>query len=389
MPRKHRTHGRSHWGSNDPAGRGKRRLRYWADLHDGRGYMRHSMTIRGTAGDGWLILDRLHLEHSRDTVVPTVGQAYEMWWLPDAEERIGSGELARSTFRGYESRWRTHVESRWGSVPVSDVKVLDIQEWLKSLTTSIAELSLILLRQILEFCVMYELIPRNPASGRFRMPKKVEMAHSKDVYTLSETIAAIDAVRGTVAYIPAILCGLGSCRVGESLGARVDLGEVRRVEVRGMTVAVIDLVRQVDVSGHPMDALKTKGSERPIVIPEPWSLDVLSEPGPWLCDKGFGEPLSQITVRRWWKSSLEAAGIKPIPFRNLRNSWRTYMRWELGVDEDLLEAMMGHAGRNVGEIHYDRPRWEVFAAVVADAWARYRSSVQNESCAVGTNWDKN
>lgn len=52
--------------------------------------------------------------------------------------------------------------------------------------------------------------------------------------------------------------------------------------------------------------------------------------------------------------------------------WRTYMRWELGVPEDMLEKMMGHAGRGVGERHYDRPEEDAFVRAVASAWAALR-----------------
>lgn len=345
--------------------------------------MRHSRTIYGTAEDGWRELDRLHLSHGSDRPVPTVREAYEMWWLPDATERYRDGEMAKSTYANHLNRWKLHVCPRWGDVPVGDVRVLDIQEWLKGKTSSIAEGSLSLLRQVLAFCKLYEVIERNPASGSFRMPKRVDRVVSRDVFTLSEAVRALDALRssGSVAYIPAVLCGIGSCRVGESLGARVDLGEVRREMVGGTVVAIIDLVRQVDVNGKVVEHLKTSTSKRPIVIPESWSLDVLDAPGQWLCDKGFGEPLSQATARRHFQDDLKAASIEPIPFRNLRNSWRTFMRWELGVPEDMLEAMMGHGGKNVGEVHYDRPQWEAFATVAVDAWNRFRS---RESGAVGT-----
>lgn len=355
-----------------------------ADLHDGRGYTRHSKTIFGTAEDGWLELDRLHISHGKDVRLPTVREAFEMWWLPDATERHAEGDLSKSTYVNHLSRWKLHVGPRWGDVPIGDVRVIDIQSWLLELTASVAESALTLLRQILEFCVRYELTDRNPARGSFRMPKRIDRVYSKDVYSLAEMERALSAVRGSVSYIPAVLCGMGSCRVGESLGARVDLGEVREERVGGMTVAVVDLIRQVDINGRPGEdhRLKTDESERPIVIPEPWSLDVLAQDGPWLCDKGTGAPLSQATVRRHWVADLTEAGIEPIPFRNLRNSWRTFMRWELGVPEDMLEAMMGHAGRNVGEIHYDRPRWEAFARVVVDAWMQYRAG---EKASVGTN----
>ena len=376
MPRKRGRKSRNAWGSNDDAGAGRRRLRFWADLHDGRGYTRHSKTIVGTKTDGDLELARIRLEHAEDRPVPTLGQAFETWWLPDATDRLERGEMARSTYDNYMSRWRRHVGPRWGSVPVTDVKAMDVQEWLLTMTSTMASMSLMLMRQVLDLCQRYEVVSANVASQRYRMPRGSERTHSKDVYNLREMIAALDAVRGTVAYVPAILCGLASCRVGESLGPRVDLGEVRPLEACGMTVAVVDIIRSVDRNGHPGEdhALKNSQSERPVIVPSPWSADVLASDGPWLTDRGDASPYSQTIVNRAWEDALREAGIEPIPFRNLRNSWRTIMRWELGVDEDKVEAMMGHAGKNVGEVHYDRPREEVFAQTVAEAWMRYRAS---------------
>lgn len=140
-----------------------------------------------------------------------------------------------------------------------------------------------------------------------------------------------------------------------------------------MTLAVVDVVRQIDLYRGVMGALKTAQSARPVVIPEPWSLDVLAVGGTWLCGNGCAAPLGQAVANATWSKALATAGVEPIPFRNLRDSWRTIMRWELGVDEDKVERMMGHAGKGVGEIHYDRPREEVFAQTVAEAWARHRA----------------
>ena len=371
MPRKRGRKSRNAWGSNEDVGAGRRRLRYWADLHDGRGYVRHSKTIVGTKTDGDLELARLRLEHSSDGPTPTVGEVYERWWLPDLVDRHESGELSRSALANYQSRWNRHIAPRWADVPVSDVRALDVQSWLMGgMTAEMARASLRVLRSVLDLAVRYEVADRNPAAARYRMPRGAVREHSKEVYTAAEMVAALEAVRGSVAYVPAVLCGAASCRPGESLG--VMRAELRAAESHGMTLAVADLSRQVDRNGHVVDGLKTPHSERPVVVPEPWSLDLLAQSGPWLV--GSGErPVSQTIVRQAWDRALSAAGIRPIPFRNLRNSWRTYMRWELGVDEDMLESMMGHVGRNVGEQHYDRPRWEVYVAVVADAWMRWRA----------------
>lgn len=368
MPRRR---ARSTWGSNDDAGNGRRRLRYWADLHDGRGYTRHSMTIVGTRRDGDEALARLRVEHSADRPTPTLRQAWEAWYLPELRERVDSGDMAESSVVMYESNWRRHVAPAWGDTPVTDIRPLGVQQWLMGMTTVSARKSLSLLGRILAKCVMYEAVPSNVAREEYRLPRRTERDAPKDVYTLAELLAALDAVRGTAAYVPAIMAGLASCRVGESLGPL--RAEVREVESHGMTLAVVDLVRQVDRDGRVIERLKTKSSERPVVVPEPWSLDVLEVSTEWLCDNGCAGPLGQHVVNSMWREALAAAGVEPIPFRNLRSTWRTFMRWELGVAEDMVEAMMGHVGRNVGEIHYDRPRWEVFAATVADAWMLHRA----------------
>lgn len=362
---------RSTWGSNEDAGNGRRRLRYWADLHDGRGYARHSMTIVGSRRDGDETLARLRVEHSADRPTPTLAQAYEAWYLPELRERVESGEMAASSVVMYESNWRRHVAPAWGETPVTDIRPLGVQQWLMGMTTVSARKSLSLLGRVLAKCVTYEAVPTNVAREEYRLPRRSERDAPKDVYTLAELLAALDAVRGTGAYVPAIMAGLASCRVGESLGPL--RSEVRGVESCGMTLAVVELRRQVDREGRVVERLKNRQSERPVVVPAPWSEDLLAVGTEWLCDDGCMEPLSQIAVNAVWRDALAAAGIPAIPFRNLRSTWRTFMRWELGVAEDMVEAMMGHAGRNVGEVHYDRPKAEVFASTVADAWMRYRA----------------
>ena len=110
--------------------------------------------------------------------------------------------------------------------------------------------------------------------------------------------------------------------------------------------------------------------------PEPWSLDVLEaarakQPGGWLTPDGVGGPLPQDALRRVW-ARADIGDLPRAPFRNLRNSWRTIMRWELGVSEDILEKLMGHVGRGVSAAYYDRPRAEYFADVVSKAWLAHR-----------------
>lgn len=373
MPRR-----RSTWGSNTDAGGGYRRLRYWADEHDGRGYVRHSKTIKGTRRQGDEELARLRVAHSQDRPVPTVRQAYETWWLPEARAKAAAGKLSASTLANYQSRWTAHVCPALGGMPVTDVRPRIIRDWLQGMSAGVANQSLVMLRQVLDLCVLYDCIDTNPARETIPSSVRAEtLERDKTVYDLEAMTGSLEAARGTAAYVPAVLCGIGSCRVGEALGVRCD--EVEAIEANGMTVAVVPVTRQVDRDGRVNERLKTAGSERVVVIPEPWSLDVLEAarrdaPGGWLTPDGVGGPLSGLAFNVAWRSAVEGAGLTRIPLRNLRNSWRTIGRWELGIPEDLLEKMMGHAGKSVGEIHYDRPRAEYFADVVSRAWNDFRAA---------------
>lgn len=146
MPRKRRQ--RSSWGSNEPAGRGRRRLRYPADTGDGTGYRRHSMTIEGSRKDGDDKLAELRTMYGsrRSGVAPrpkpiTIGEAYERWYLPDIQARLDSylrnprpgrrGELVKpNTFEMSKSTWRRHVRPRWEGIPAKDVTYDGLQSWL-------------------------------------------------------------------------------------------------------------------------------------------------------------------------------------------------------------------------------------------------------------------
>lgn len=367
MPRKTR----SSWGSNEPAGPGKRRIRYWADKHDGRGYRRCSETVRGSRRDADLVLAQRQVEHSSDAPVPTLKQAYEMWWLPEFRDAIARGDVKENTLYTYESRWRVHIEPTFGKMPVTDIRPLAMQDWLLKMTSSNAKQCVRMLRQILDTCVRYEVMPTNPARADFRLPR-ASSRQPDGVLTYEQRGSVLEELRGTCAYLPAVLCAVGSCRVGESLGPRVDLGEVRRVDRPGMVLAAIDIRRQSSVDGTVVEHLKNRHSVRTVIVPEPWSLDVLAATGPLLCDRGDGMAPYYFQLRDELEHACASLGIPRMPFKNLRNSWRTICRWELGMDEDYLEKMMGHAGRNVGEVHYDRPEEDVFADKVWEAYVRYR-----------------
>lgn len=305
----------------------------------------------------------------------TVGEAYERWWLPSARARLEEGRLARKTLSQMASTWRRRV-SRWRDVPCRDVRPADIQAWLDPMTQKPAQDALAMLRQILDFAVMYEVVDVNKARNAYTMPT-AHASRMDGAYTLDELARIAEAARGSLAEPALLLMMFGSCRTGEALGPLLD--ECRLVRSHGIELVVVDVVRQVREAGRLGEDgdLKNGQSVRPVVIPPPWAARLWELVGQrraagdaFLVDDGHGRPVRQEVLRADWAAAVEAAGLPAKAPRAARRSWETYMRWTMGVSPDRVERMMGHALPGVTGTHYDKPNADMFVETVAEAFAR-------------------
>ena len=59
----------------------------------------------------------------------------------------------------------------------------------------------------------------------------------------------------------------------------------------------------------------------------------------------------------------------PVPFQNLRNSWRTFAQLEWGIGSDTLELLMGHKLPGTTGAHYMRPKGDTLARRFAEEFA--------------------
>lgn len=364
---------RSSWGSITKLGTNRYRLRYWGNGDDG--YRRRTEIVRGTRKDAGDRLAALRVEHTQDAPVPTVGQMWARFVLPDKERMNAHGQLSDNTLSQYRSTWRRHVSPRWSSVPCNAVRPLDVQDWLDGLARPAAESALSLVRQVLNYAVRYEVIATNPFSIHYRLPPVGDSRRDKGTWTLSElTDLWRDTIRDTWFEPSFILCAFGGCRVGESLG--VLASEVELTEVDGIPVALVPIRRQV-TSSTLTERLKTRASERTVIVCGDPALSLAataSDGRHWLVDDGCGAPATSRQVNRSWTRAMPAKDIHP--YRNLRNSWQTFMRWELNLDTWLIETLMGHSIHGITGQYYDRPTVEQMAAQVAHAYS-----------ALGTRWD--
>lgn len=373
MPRRRKL--RNSWGSNEPAGPGKRRLRYWADLHDGRGYARHSKTIVGSRRDGDDELARLRVSHSSDVPTPTVGQLWERHEHPQLVELTEQGRLSPRTLMAYERDWKASVGPRWQDVPCTDVRPIEIQDWLLSMTRSAGNISKALLKLVLDQAVMLDVIPSNPASRKYRLGE--DTTREKFAYTPSQLAVALEAVKETVAEVPFILSAYAGLRVGEACAVRRE-----DVDFREDGTAVVRVRVQLTPRGEMTDRLKTRGSYRTVGIPSPIGdrLREIYEAGdglPYLNDDGTGSPVKRRTVASWWKRAIDKTDIPYQPMQVLRPSFQTNLHWA-GVPIEMTSRILGHASTSTTIESYDRPGDDALVNVMVEA-------VKNGP--FGTNWD--
>lgn len=366
MAKRTRKKRRDLWGSIAKVGPDTYRIRYWAGGPDG--YRRRSETVRGSRMDAERRRSELMLGHSEDAPCPTVGQAWERWAWPTFERRHADGDLAESTLYRYGRVWETAVAPTWADVPCDSVRPLAVQQWLTPMKLTTAKIAVVVLSAIMDHAVRYELVTHNPMREKYLMPSPSTVARrDHGVWSLDELGALWSRIRGEWWEPAFILAAFGSCRVGESLG--VTAADVERRVVDGVTLAVVSIVRQVPSVGAPTERLKTDQSRRPVIVAGRAAERLLSiaegMDATWfLTHDGIGKWQSQSRLNDSWLALGTGR-----PFKNLRNSWQTAMRWEVGISPFFLEPMMGHRGEGVTGRHYDKPAAERFCEVVASAYA--------------------
>lgn len=365
MPRK-RKQRRAAWASITQIDESRYRIRFWGKDSNGT-YRRMSRTVRGTRLDAERVRSELMLEHSEDAPCPTVAQAWERWVLPSYERRVEQGTLRESSLNLYVGAWGRHVSPTWSAVQLDAVRPLRVQQWLDTLGASAAATSVKVMNAIMDAAVRYECIDHNPMRERYVMPSKATVkAQDAGIWTLAELRAMSTAMQGQW-YEPAmLLSAFGGLRVGEALGVRASDVELRMVDA--VPVAFVRVERQVNRDGAVVESLKTEQSRRTAYLVGKAALR-LSEiaramDGTWyLTHDGIGGAQSQNRLYHTWRD----AGTEH-PFRNLRNSWQTWMRWEAGIAPWAIETAMGHKFGGVTGQYYDRPTADVIAAVFADAY---------------------
>lgn len=375
MPRKRK---RSSWGCVEPVRNGVWRIRYWRDTPRGR--RRVSETFSGTRREANGRLAELRLQSGDDYGGdPTVGELWDSLYRPYAEALVEADRMKPATLRAYESLWNRHVSPRWAEIPCSQVTPGDVQTWLLGMKGPTASTAKAVLSNVLDRAVASRIVPSNAASDcRFVAPSE-SAGRDKTVWTLEQVRAVGSALRGDPMEAAFLLQAHGGLRVGEAFA--VTVSDVTEASTRPRVAAVrVDKTSAMDAAGT-VGPTKTRKGRTAYLVGEPADRllelrDEAAAEGRELLSEDFGRPYTRFSARRVWDTAELPAGVPRIPMRNLRNSYETYMHWELGVPIGTTSKLLGHASTATTERHYDRPSSDAILCTLLEV---YNS--------VGTNWD--
>ncbi len=358
---------RSSWGSVSEVSRGVWRLRYWAETPEG--YRRCSETVRGTRKQAEDRLAALRLNHSSDAPAPTIGEVYRRWYLPGMQRMVETGERSPATLKTYQTTWGKHIAPRWADVPVDQVQPLAVQQWLSTMQHSAALAAMHVLCPLVDYAVRYGCCETNAFRAKYLMPaKSTSKRQDAGIWTLEELGQLWERVRGEWFEGAFLLAAFGGMRVGEALGVKLeDIEDVSQ----DVPLALIHVNRQVSNRGVISETLKNKQSVRvvPIAGKAASALLAWDNGSQWVTTDGLGSYNTQARLGYSWRLSLEGSSLSH-PFRNLRNAYQTWMRWDMRVAPYFIETIMGHKVAGVTGEYYDRPVAQMLAEVVADAYRK-------------------
>ena len=359
MPRRRQ---RRSFGSITEVTKGRKYVCRWVENTE-RGRVRRSRTVIGTYREAERFLSMKNVEVGAERRVPTLNEAYELWYVPHLARRVESGRLRAETVDDRKRLWANTVAPKFGASCIDKVDALSLQKWLMTLAPSTASIALSMMRGVAAVAARYVDLPRNPLarSIEYELPTKKAWTKSTDTYDLDTARRVMAALHGNdMLEAPYILAAFGGARVTEA--AAVKWHEVKRIESGGATMAVLPIVRHTRDKGHDTTddgLLKNQQSVRFTIVPEPYCFRLFEIAAErerdgieWMCDRGDGLPLNGQMLKYYWNQFIKKSDVPCIPFSNLRKSWRTYIDTDYKLPWNVAEVLMGHKLPGVTGKHY-------------------------------------
>jgi integrase len=306
------------------------------------------------------------LEQARRGTLPGMGRTGATFadataeWLRYVEHDRGRKP---STVAGYQAIARSLLLPRFGEEPVEAVTPAMIEAWLGALpqAPSTRSKALVLIHGIFQRAKKVWGLPLNPAAEVEKPPvprgSDIQVFSPEEVWAL---VRAAASEQDAALYLTAAFTGL---RMGELRALRW-----RDVDFAGQAVRV----RASYAEGHLTTPKSGKVRAVPLAPDVASALAQLGRRRFWTEDDDLvfagvaGGYLDNSALRRRYKASLAAAGLRPLRFHDLRHTFGTRMIAK--ADIRRVQEWMGHAGiqTTMRYLHF-APR-EEDARLVAEAF---------------------
>ncbi len=271
----------------------------------------------------------------------TFGGFVEGFWWP-----MKSSCLRQTSLDSYEQDLRLRILPALAAKDVASITRMDIQSMVTSCgSESTAKRARDLTRAILNEAVSAGLIDRNPAIGRFQMPrapaKSAESADERWLTTFESHAPVLKAARDAGEVEKIVILGLCmGLRKEEMLAADVsdvDFG-ASVVRVRGAYVQTS--------KGNSMQPTKTPESRRAVPMPA-YAASRLSallagcRPSSPLVRARDGSRLPPSTATKMMRRFAESAGVPGLTIQAMRHSFASACI-DAGVDIAKVSKLLGH-----------------------------------------------
>ena len=251
--------------------------------------------------------------------------------------------LKPSSLRPLQIAWRVHVEPRWGSVSVGEVRHSDVQAWVSELSTRRGPTTVLrvygVLAGVLDVAVRDRRILSNPARG-VNLPRKLRREHR---YLTHQEVHGLALASGGHRALVLVLAYTG-LRWGEAIGLRVKDVDVERRRI-SVSVNAVEVGREIQVGTpktHKRRAVPFPRLLEPVLLEQ-----VAGRDGDELLFAGRdGRHMRRIRVsggsRSWFKTALAEAGLDPMTLHDLRHTAAS-MSISAGANVKAVQRMLGHA----------------------------------------------
>ena len=261
-------------------------------------------------------------------------------------------QLAPSTQQGYENVFKLYIGPKFGSRVMSGIRASEMQVWFDTLSYGVAKHIKAILSGIFNDAFRDGLVSQNIMRTRFRMPKRAAVKVDNAIFTHDELDAILEACAGEWWEPYYILAAFSGLRRSETVGVRVE-----DITDHDGYLAV-DIHRNVQrVRGRIVIRETTKtGVDRYAIVPPPYSYRLSELVGGresgWLVSDG-DSPINPDNLTVAWRRWFQTQSFKAIPWKNLRNSYVTWMNTE-GHDSALVSKLCGNSTL-VQYANYNRP----------------------------------